>query len=362
MIFGREKEQETLDKLLASDNAEFLAVYGRRRIGKTYLVHEFFQDKGVYLEVTGSNKASKKVQLRNFHKQLKSLSKAVARKIPQSWPDAFDEVLKIVQKLKSRKKFIFFIDELPWFASHKSGFLSALDYFWNAHFSRIPNALLIICGSSAHWMIKKVINDKGGLHGRLSAQLRMEPFTLGETERFLQAKKVKLARKQLIELYMAVGGVAKYLTAISPGKSSDQIINELCFSSKGMLFAEFTKLYESLFDSSEHHMAIVRALAKKRTGLSQSELLQTAKIPYGGTATTVLQELEESGFIMSISAFGKQLREKHFRLIDEYSLFYLTWIEEVSEQVLRNFDQDYWTRMCKTPAWKTWAGYAFENV
>jgi len=362
MIFGRKKEQETLNKLLASKNAEFLAVYGRRRIGKTYLIHEFFQDQGLFLEVTGSNEAPKREQIYNFHLKLKAFSSDVVDNVPKTWSEAFHEVVKLVQNLDPQKKFIFFIDELPWFASPRSGFLSALDYFWNAYLSRFRNALLIICGSSAHWMIEKVINDRGGLHGRLSAQLRMEPFSLGETEQFLQDQGVQLQRKQLIELYMALGGVAKYLTAVSSGKSAVQIINELCFSPSGMLLGEFTKLYKSLFDSAEHHMAIVRTLAKKRRGLSQSELLQMAKIPYGGTATTVLQELEESGFIMSIQAFGKRQREKHFRLIDEYSLFYLTWIEEVSNQVLRKVDQDYWTRMSETAAWKTWAGYAFENV
>ena len=211
-------------------------------------------------------------------------------------------------------------------------------------------------------MIKKVINDKGGLHGRLSAQMRLEAFTLNETEKFLDDQGVKLKRKQLVELYMAFGGVAKYLTSVPTGKSSAQIINELCFSPTGALFSEFPRLYKSLFESAEKHMLIVRALAKKRYGMDQADLFKATGLHYGGSATAVLQELEESGFIISLPTFGQQTKNKQFRLSDEYSLFYLTWIEEVKSNVLRNFDKDYWTKICKTPRFSTWSGYAFKNI
>lgn len=360
MILGRDKEQALLNKLLKSKKAEFLAIYGRRRIGKTFLIHEYFKNEGVYFEITGSNKSSKKEQLKAFERELRV--QFPGKDKISDWQDAFDQLLKWIQTIPSDKKFIFFIDELPWLASPKSGFLAALDYFWNRHFSRLPNMLLIICGSAAHWIIKKVINDKGGLHGRLSAQIRLEPFTLKETEQFLLAQGVALKRKQLAELYMTFGGVAKYLTNIPPGKSPSQIINEFCFTPSGLLFSEFPKLYDSLFEGSEKHIAIVRALSKKQHGLSQSELLLASGLVPGGGSTTILQELEESGFIMGTQAFGKQSKERNFRLIDEYSLFYLKWIEEIKDSVLRNFDKDYWNKMVKTAAWNVWAGHAFENM
>jgi hypothetical protein len=364
MITCREKEQALLNKLFRSKRAEFVAIYGRRRIGKTFLVHEFFQNKGIYLEITGSNKTPKKEQLKAFWKEFgTTFPTAAAKKPPLSWSDAFTCVLEALRLIDPAIKFIFFIDELPWFALRKSGFLAALDYAWNRHFSRMPNVLLIICGSAAHWMIKKVVNDKGGLHGRLSAQLRLEPFTLSDTEKFLAAQQeVHLKRKQMIELYMAMGGIAKYLLHATPGKSASQIINELCFTPNGLLFAEFPKLYASLFGSAGKHIAIVRALAKKQKGMSQHEILQAAGMSHGGTSTEILQELEESGFITSIPAFGKKFKEKQFRLADEYSLFYLTWIEEVQSHVLRNFDPEYWNKMARTPQWYNWAGHAFENV
>ena len=327
---------EILKKTLLSKKAEFLAIYGRRRIGKTFLIHEFFKDKGSYFEITGSNKASKKEQLKSFTRELKVLFPGT-EKIDE-WSDAFDILLKGIQTMDPNKKFIFFIDELPWLASPKSGFLSALDYFWNRHFSRLPNVVLIVCGSAAHWIIKKIINDKGGLHNRLSAWIRLEPFTLRETENYLAAQGINFKRKQLIELYMAFGGVAKYLTALPTGKSVAQIINEYCFASNGYLFSEFSKLYESLFDSSEKHMSVVRALAKKQHGLTQGDLLKATGLQPGGTFTSVLEELEESGFIMSLHAFGKHQKEKIFRLIDEYSLFYLAWIDETKGTIFKNSD------------------------
>ncbi len=361
MIIGREKERAILARLLQSKKAEFLAIYGRRRIGKTFLINEFFKDKGVYFTVTGTKNAPKKEQIKNFYRGLRALfPQNTKEEMPKEWSDAFDMLLKEIKK--SSFKFILFIDELPWLATPKSGLLPALDYFWNHHLSRMPNVLLIICGSAAHWMIKKIINDKGGLYGRLSEQIRLEAFSLSETEHFLKEKGIRLQRKQLIELYMSLGGVAKYLTRVPSGKSPAQIINELCFSPSGPLFAEFPKLYASLFDSPEKHIAIVRALAKKRKGLLLDELLKTADLSQGGGSTEILLELEEAGFIMTLPAFAKQSKERLYRLMDEYSLFYLSWIEEIKSSILRNFDKEYWNKICKTPAWHAWAGHIFENI
>ncbi len=363
MIVGREKEQAILMKLFHSKKAEFLAIYGRRRIGKTFLIHEFFKDKGICLEITGSNKAPKKEQLRNFFNELSAkFPQFDQRDEPDTWTDAFKYLKELIQNIKPSIKFVLFIDELPWLASPKSGFLSALDYLWNRHLSRLPNVFLIVCGSSAHWIIKKIINDKGGLHGRLSAQIPLQAFTLSETEQFLGSQDVRLKRKQIVEIYMALGGVAKYLTNIPTAKSPAQIINELCFSPAGLLFAEFSKLYKSLFNSADKHIAIVRVLAKKHCGMTKEELLEATHMTKGGGATDILHELEEAGFIMSIPAFGKSSKNHLFRLVDEYSLFYLNWIEGVKGSVLKNFDAEYWNKMSQTQLWHVWAGHAFENV
>ena len=196
----------------------------------------------------------------------------------------------------------------------------------------------------------------------MSAWICLVPFMLKETENYLAEQGIHFKRKQLIELYMAFGGVAKYLTSLPTGKSVAQIINEYCFTSSGYLFSEFSKLYKSLFNSSEKHISVVRALARKQRGLTQSALLKEAGLHPGGSSTIVLEELEESGFIMSIHAFGKQQKERCFRLMDEYSLFYLAWIDAIKGDVLKNSDPEYWYKKYKTPAWYAWAGHAFENI
>jgi AAA+ ATPase superfamily predicted ATPase len=362
MIFGREAEKAVLERLYLSKRAEFLAVYGRRRIGKTFLIYEFYQNKGVYFEVTGIKKASKKTQLRRFHKKFSKQFPQEKLQVPLNWEDAFDLINDVIERQNPSEKFILFLDELPWLASPKSGFLEALDYAWNHDFSRHSNVLLIICGSAASWIISKVVKDKGGLHGRLSAKIRLQPFTLSETEGFLASEGIHLKRKQLIELFMAVGGVAKYLVNILPGKSAVQIIDELCFSQQGFLFTEFTELYESLFNESEKHICIVRALSKRRKGLFLDELLEETQLQQGGRITEILEELEESGFIMQMPSFGKAVKNRKIRLIDEYTYFYLTWIEKIKSTLLRSSDMHPWNKLSRTPAYHEWAGHAFENI
>jgi uncharacterized protein len=337
MLIGREKELGIFKRLLQSKKAEFLAIYGRRRIGKTYLVNQFFKDKGIYFTITGSKKASKKKQLKNFHDEFLAIfgdnyNHTLA---PSDWSDAFQRMQKTLKSLNTSKKIILFFDELPWLATPRSDFLSALEYIWNQHLSRMDNVILVICGSAAAWMIKKVIHDKGGLHGRLSAQIALQPFHLNEIEKLLFSQNVNLNRKQILNLYMAFGGVAKYLTYIPPGLSSSQIINELCFSPTGSLFLELSHLYGSLFDNPENHIKIIKALAKKRDGIDQKTLLEQVDLKYGGFSTSILNELEESGFITSVPEIRKSKKLRKYRLIDEYSYFYLTWIEKVKSQILR---------------------------
>ncbi len=362
-FFGRETEKKLLEKLYNSDQAEFLAVYGRRRVGKTYLISQFFQNNGIYFEMTGSRKSSLKEQLLNFTREFTSLFTEEKIESPlKNWGDAFHLLKNAISKIPKSQKIILFFDELPWLASPRSGFLRALDYFWNRHISRMKNVKLIICGSAAAWMIQKVINDKGGLHNRLTAQIRLEPFTLGEVKKLLQARNVHLERKELITLYMAIGGIPKYLNYVSPGQSIAQILNSLCFHPQGFLFQEFPKLYNSLFDKPEKHLRIIRILAEKRYGLSQGELFEAAKLPVGGNSTLVLEELEECGFIMSFPEFGKKIKKRHWRLTDEYSLFYLSWIENMRSTILKGGDPDYWMKQQKEQQWITWAGYTFENI
>ncbi|MBI5274095.1 MAG: ATP-binding protein [Chlamydiales bacterium] len=362
-IFGREREIETLTRLLHSTKPEFLAIYGRRRVGKTYLIHEFFKDKGVYFCITGTRNNSKQSQIHKFTRELQNMFPSQDKiKEPKNWDDALYLLKDAVSKIDITKKVIIFFDELPWLASNRSGFLPALEYLWNQHFSRMNNVILVICGSAANWIIKKVINNKGGLYGRLSEIIKLHSFTLTETRAFLLSQHVQLSRKQLVECYMCMGGIAKYLTYIRPGESTAQIINRLCFTPQGTLTGEFNNLYQSLFNHAQVHIDIVKELAKHKSGIAKQQLLDNLQITSGGQTTLILEELEEAGFITACPEFQKTGKGKRLWLIDEYSYFYLNWMEHVKWSIILGNDQDYWLKMQNDPQWKTWSGYAFESI
>lgn len=362
-IIARTPELAILDKIYQSSQAEFLAIYGRRRIGKTYLISEYFKSKGYYFELTGAKGATLKTQLDNFREEFAdAFYSGVKQETPNSWQEAFNQLRRKAEELAPEKKIILFLDELPWLASPRSNFLASLEHVWNRYLSRLNNIILIVCGSAASWMLKKIIYNKGGLYGRLTAEIHLKPFTLRETETYLKAKNINLDRKQIIELYLAFGGVAKYLANVSKGKSSAQIIADTCFSPNGALLLEFPKLYDSLFDKPEHHIAIINALAGKKSGMTQEDILKKTGMSSGGNFTQLLNELEDSGFILSTPQFSYKKKETTFRLIDEYSIFYLAWIKPALDNHLKNVTQNYWQNIQNSPSYMAWAGYAFEGI
>ncbi len=361
-IVGRKKELDLLQTALKSGQAEFLAIYGRRRVGKTYLISTYLKDKGVYFEFTGIKDATNKTQLKRFFKILSTTFLTNANlSVPTDWFEALDQLLQEVQTLPEDQRVILFFDELPWIASPKSNFLQALDHFWNLYFSRMNNLILVVCGSAASWMIDNVISNTGGLYGRLTRQMHLLPFTLAETKEFLNYKNVNLDQKQIIELYMAMGGIPKYLLQVEPGKSAKQTIDQQFFTPTGFLFNEFNNLYSSLFNNYEQHIKIVRVLAKSHSGLTRKDLLNQIGLSTRGTASKILRELEKCGFIMHLNCYPDNSKLAKYRLIDQYSLFYLRWVESIEKFLNANM-QNYWMQQSNTNAWITWCGYAFENI
>lgn len=357
-VFARKRELKILEKAYQSKQPEFLAVYGRRRIGKTFLIRQFFKNKGLYFELTGIKEGSYKQQLNSFCVEFLRVFKGSAK--PANWFEAFDKLREAIEKIPGNERIVLFFDELPWLVTHRSNFLQALEHFWNRYMSDDNRIIVIVCGSAASWMIKKIIRNKGGLHGRLTAIIRLLPFDLKETESFLIHRGITMDRKQLIDVYMAIGGVAKYLTFVEKGKSSLQIVNQLCFD--GPLFKEFEELYSSLFESYAHHISVVKVLAMRAGGFTKKEICEATGISSGGGMTGILNELEESGFIAPISSFGKKKNDIRYRLIDEYSLFYLKWITQAKSVDLSGVDEDFWIKMGNTSAGRAWAGYAFESL
>src|SRR5438093_3964104 len=256
---GREDVCRVLQRALQSDDPELIAVYGRRRVGKTFLIREFFADQ-MRLEFTGAHGASVRQQLQNFAKALAQAANGQKKNkkwdVPATWQDAFHQVEEYFTLRGDHHKHVLFIDELPWLVSRGSGFLSALDHFWNSWGTRRKNLIVVVCGSAASWMIHNVVHNRGGLHNRLTRRVRLEPFTLGETLQFLRSRRVELGLKPIVELYMATGGIPHYLKELDGGLSAAQNIDRLCFSPTGLLRDEFQRLYSSLFEHSERHIRV----------------------------------------------------------------------------------------------------------
>jgi AAA+ ATPase superfamily predicted ATPase len=352
-LVGRKQEISILKNALKSNRPELIVVYGRRRVGKTFLVRSVY-GKNILFEFSGIYKVPLKQQLNNFHLSLSE--KDIGFKKPSNWIEAFYQLRKYIDKFTSKKKKVVFIDEFPWLDTRKSNFLPAFDNFWNSYASKKDDLVVVICGSAASYMIKKIIKSKGGFHNRLTEKIKLAPFSLLETEQLLKRNKVKLTRYDIVQIYIAMGGIPHYLERILQGESVAQAIDRLCFEKDGFLRTEFNNIFESLFERYDNHEIIIRALASVRKGLTRTELLKRSKVKSGGTITKTLQELEESGFIEKYMPY-KGIKDSIYRLTDEYSMFYIKYIEKTKPST-----NGIWVKMQGQQSYKTWSGFSFETI
>jgi AAA+ ATPase superfamily predicted ATPase len=322
-IIGRKEEIQLLEESLKAKGSGLVAIYGRRRVGKTFLIHTHFQDRLAF-ELTGMYGASLKEQLQQFSKAMqRATGSALSLKSPENWVEAFYALEQYLEEKNKAKKWVVFLDEFPWLDGRKSGFLSAFEHFWNTWASRQSNLLVVICGSAASWMIRNIVNNKGGLHNRITQKIRLLPFTLAETEAYLKSLGSKLDRYQVLQIYMAFGGIPQYLTSVGKGNSAAQVIQKNCFTKDGLLTGEFNNLYGSLFDIADNHIKAIRAIATTPKGMTRQEIIDACRLSSGGRTSLMLEELEESGFIKSVLPYDKASRDSIYRLIDEFSIFYL---------------------------------------
>lgn len=333
-----------------------VAVIGRRRVGKTSLIKTVFGDR-IDFEITGIQNAPLREQLQHFATRIdKTFYEGKAKLKPKNWLDAFQMLIEALEQKKKTGRMVIFLDELPWFDSHKSGFIRALGFFWNS-WAVDNDIVVLICGSAASWMIDKVVYDKGGLHNRITKRIDLLPFNLYETELYLKSRSIEFDRYQILQLYMAMGGIPHYLKEVNGALSAAENIDAICFAPSGILNDEFNLLYPALFDNADLHLAIIRVLAQTWKGLSRKEIIEQSGLTDGGSITKTLDELTRSGFISQYYPFGKIKKEGIFRLTDEYSLFYLRFVEKRQGR-----GEQVWQMMSQTPAIRTWAGYAFESI
>jgi AAA+ ATPase superfamily predicted ATPase len=353
-IIGRESEIKRLQELYNSGNPEFVALYGRRRVGKTFLVRQMFGDKFVF-DLAGLANAKTQEQLVNFNFSLRRASHQHFG-LAKNWLEAFEQLISLLKSSKKRRKVIF-MDEIPWLDTVRSGFLSALEHFWNGWACNQNDVMLIVCGSATSWIMNNLINNHGGLHNRLTATINLQPFTLHECELYFQSRNIALSRYQMAECYMIMGGIPFYLSKIQKGLSIAQNIDNMFFNPNSELKNEFKNLYASLFKKAGDYISIVEVLGKKSKGLSRSEIVDLTKMKSGGGLSTMLKNLEYCGFIRSYSAFNKRKRDVIYQLLDAYTLFYFKYLEKNKYK-----DGHFWTNSLNTPQHYTWAGYAFEML
>ena len=352
-IIGRKQEQRDFGVWRDSGKPEFIAVYGRRRIGKTFLVKQFFNNKFDFY-ITGAYNASRKDQLFNFKMTLQQFS-GKSRKTPSSWLEAFFQLQEYLGSLGNRRKFVF-IDELPWFDTPRSNFISAIELFWN-QWASDQNIMLIVCGSATSWMVNKLLGDKGGLHNRVTHSMYLAPFTLGETEEFLKYNGVVFNRHQVTECYMMLGGTPYYLNMLRPDQSLPQNINRLFFGETAELRREFDFLFRSLFKDSDVYRKVVEILSKNSVGMTRKQIVEAGKLNDGGKLSEVIDELCNCDFIKRFRSFHKKEREVVYQLTDLFSLFYIKYVKDANDM-----DETLWTDIIDSPSHRTWTGYAFEQV
>jgi uncharacterized protein len=353
-LLGRDVEEQKLRQFLQNKEAELVAIVGRRRVGKTFLVKKVYA-KEIIFHITGIQDAAKELQMQNFTEARNTFfPENTNLMMPKSWFQAFLQLKQLVGKSKKKKRVLFF-DEFPWLASGSNTFIKAFDYFWNT-WAVDQNLVVVICGSSATWMISNIINHKGGLHNRVTQKLHLQPFTLLQTEQYFTARGINFPRESIAQVYMALGGIPYYLKDIQKGQTAVQAINNICFGKAAALYGEFDNLYKALFTNYQKHIAVIKTLAQKWKGLTRQEIADSISMTTGGGLSFVLQELEDSNFIQSYIPFGKKKRETLHRLTDEYSLFYLHFIAPNKDQ------PNYWLKKFNTQEVRIWSGFAFESL
>jgi len=353
-MIGRIHEIEDLQRAYDSDQSEFVAVYGRRRVGKTFLINEHFHGRFAF-HATGIESGSKREQLESFWESIKRQGLPKCRR-PQSWIQAFAALEDLLAAQPEGKKVVF-LDELPWFDSHKSGFLRAFESFWNGWCSLRKDILLVVCGSATTWIVKKILRSRGGLHNRVTRQMPLSPFTLAECEEYAAYKKLNFDRQQLLECYMAFGGVAYYWSLLRAGLSAAQNFDQLFFGASTEMRDEYAKIFAALFKSERRHLAVVRLLGSHKLGMTRDEIAGEVGTVSGGDLSTCLDELEHCGFIRKFSPVGKIKKGSVYQLIDNYILFYYEFLEHRTGN-----DERYWTHHYREPKLNSWRGRAFERV
>lgn len=357
IIIGRKRERDILTRCLESRRPEFLVVFGRRRVGKTFLIREFFNDRFSFY-TTGIPDEKTRNQLKGFNESLIDYGDEI-KTIPKDWFEAFRRLRNVLEKEtvwrdRSSGKRVVFLDETPWMDTARSDFKSAFDYFWNSWGSAQEDLLLIVCGSATSWIMINILDDKGGFHNRATKRMHVSPFCLGECEDFFKSNDIKISRDKIIESYMIFGGIPYYLNLYDKRMSLAQNVDELIFDSRGDLYNEYDHLFRSLFKKSDNHVKVIETIAKMRKGVQRKDIAGKSGVSDGEGLTKVLRELEQCGFIRQYKNAVTQKNGCIYQVIDPFVLFHL--------YNNRAGKINSWQAFIKSPEYYAWRGIAFETV
>ena len=353
-MIGRKNEIAMLQEAMDSEQSEFLALYGRRRVGKTFLVTEFFNGKFAFHH-SGLENATLKESLSSFREALRHQGHPHCPRFA-TWIEAFSELETLLERLPCRRKVVF-LDEIPWYDTPKSGFLTAFESFWNGWASVRRDIVLVVCGSATTWIVEKVLRNRGGLHNRVTRQLPIAPFTLRECEEFARYKGLSLDRRQIAECYMALGGVAYYWSLLRPGLSAAQNFDWLFFGEADEMRGEYDRLFASLFKRPTRHLAIIEALGRRQSGMTWSEIREAVPGGAGEDTTRCLEELCACGFLRRYSMIGRIKKDALYQLVDPFTLFHFKFLRSGCDP-----EAHFWTLSQNSPALNSWRGLAFERL
>lgn len=354
-IIARNNEIETLNRKYNSGKAEFVIIYGRRRIGKTYLVNNVFADRFTFTYV-GARKQKPKIQLQRFAAQLKAYSGSPYAPVLENWEEAFNELRTLIERRPKEERKVIFFDEMPWIDTPRSSFVEALEYFWNAWAAQRSDILFIACGSATSWMVNKLIKNKGGLHNRITEQIYLRPFRLGECEEYLRQMGCEWDRYTVLQCYMAMGGVPYYMSLLNPSQSMAQNIDRLFFAKNAPMSEEFDELFNALFPQADKYVAVMKALAGTKEGMLRADIIEKTG-QSGGQLTKVLDNLERCDFIEKYARFNSVVRNTLYRISDPYTLFYFKFLEGKNTK-----DEHWWTNNLHSHSVEAWEGFSFESI
>ena len=360
-MVGRVKEARQLNTLYESGRPELVAVFGRRRVGKTYLVDETFKGRITFRHaglspIDQNGKGALAAQLEHFFYSLK-LQGATARKKPASWIEAFFLLEQHLESIDDGSRQLVFIDELPWLDTPRSGFVTAFEAFWNTWACHRDNVMVVVCGSASSWILDKLVNNRGGLYNRVTYEMELRPFDLAESEAFLQERGVALSRYDIAQAGMVVGGIPYYLGYFQRGLSLAQNVDALFFAPGAKLSDEYARLFSSIFDDAQQTQDIVSLLGENRMGFTRSAIVKRLDSADGARLSDNLRALEASGFVVRYVPFGQRANTVHYKLVDAFCKFYLRFCKDASSQ-----NANFWQQNVTSQAVATWRGLAFEDI